>query len=193
MKNMMIWLTLTLLATGLAACAPATPPPPTPDIPATTAALAQEIVSGTLTAMPTPTLPPSETPTPTETLTPTATATETATPEPTITATIPPFYGEFAPAGLPPGVDKGYVLFNNETKIRPVYLNITGITAQGERPYYYKWTFHESQHRWDLPFGTYDYVIFLGDKKMYSGSFRINNYDKTTFFIRENKLNIAGP
>lgn len=182
-----------LLAFTLAACAPAPEPEPTPDIPGTTEALAREMVSGTLTAMPTNTLPPTETLLPTETPLPSETPLPTETLTPTAEPTLPPFYGEFAPAGLPSGVNKGYVLFQNETKIKPVHLNIHGTTAQGERPYYYKWTFHESQHRWDLPFGTYDYVIFLGEKKIFSGSVRINNSDKTTFFIRDDKVVIAGP
>jgi hypothetical protein len=193
MKKTIIW--IALFAIVLSACAPAVTPEPTatPDIMGTTEALAREMVSGTLTAMPTNTPPPTETPLPTETPTPAATETETPTPEPTLAPTLPPFYGEFAPAGLPTGVNKGYVLFQNDSKIKPVHLNIHGTTAQGERPYYYKWTFSEGQHRWDIPFGTYDYVIFLGEKKIFSGTFRINNTDKTTFFIRDDKVNIAGP
>jgi hypothetical protein len=186
-------LTLTLL-TMLTACnGPAQAPAPTVDINTTIAALSGTMMAGTLTAQPT------ETPLPTSTFTPQPTATSTITPEPTLTftpeptATLPPFYGEFTPAGLPVGVNKGYILFENETKIKPVHLNIHGTTAQGERPYYYKWTFETRQHRLDIPFGTYDYVIFLGDKKIFSGSVRINNFDKTTFFIRETKVVIAGP
>jgi hypothetical protein len=191
-KNLLLLFAISLL---IAACAPAATPEPsaTPDIPGTTEALAQEIVASTLTAMPTNTLTPTATFTPTETPLPTATFTETPTLEPTATATLIPFWGEFAPAGLPQGVNKGYILFENETNIKPVYLNIQGTTEQGERPYYYKWSFEERQHRWDLPFGTYTYVIFLGEKKMFTGTFRINNYDKTTFFIRENMVKIVGP
>ncbi len=187
------FLTLTLL-TMLTACGgQAQTPAPTVDVNATIAALSGTMMAGTLTAQPT------ETPLPTSTFTPEPTATFTITPEPTATftpeptATLPPFYGEFTPAGLPAGVIKGYVLFENETKIRPVHLNIHGTTAQGERPYYYKWTFETRQHRLDIPFGTYDYVIFLADKKIFSGSVRINNTDKTTFFIRDTKVVIAGP
>jgi len=191
MKKTFTW--IMLLVVGLSACAPATPPTPTPDIPGTTEALAREIVSGTLTAMPTNTLPPTETPLPTETPPPSETPTETPSPTPTITPTLPPFYGEFIPAGLPAGVNKGYILFENETKISPIHLNIQGTTEQGERPYYYKWSFEGRQHRWDLPFGTYDYVVFVGDKKIFYGSFRIYNTDKTTFYIRDNKVVIAGP
>ena len=193
MKKIIIW--IILLSFLLAACAPAvTPEPtPTPDIMGTTEALANEMVSGTLTAMPTNTSLPSETPLPTETPLPSETPTPAETATPTAAPTLPPFYGEFAPAGLPAGVDKGYILFQNETKIKPIHLNIQGTTTQGEKPYYYVWTFHESQHRWDLPFGTYDYVIFVGDKKTFYGSFRVSNWDKTTFFIRDNKVVIAGP
>ena len=193
MKKTILWMLSMVIL--LAACAPAVQgePTATPDIAGTTEALAQEIVSGTLTAMPTATPTATETATPTETSTPSMTPTETATLEPTATATLPPFYGEFAPAGLPQGVDKGFVLFENETNITPVYINISGTTAQGERPYYYKWNFSERQHRWNLPFGTYNYVIFLGEKKVFYGSVRIYNYDKTTIFIREDKVKIVGP
>ncbi len=187
------FLTLLLLTVLTACSGQAQEPVPTVDVNATIAAISSTMMAGTLTAQPT------ETPLPTSTFTPEPTATFTLTPEPTATftpeptATLPPFYGEFIPAGLPSGVLKGYILFENETKISPVHLNIHGTTAQGERPYYYKWTFEERQHRHYLPFGTYDYVIFLGDKKMFSGSVRINNFDKTTFFIREDKVVIVGP
>ncbi|PKN91735.1 MAG: hypothetical protein CVU44_17630 [Chloroflexi bacterium HGW-Chloroflexi-6] len=193
MKKTIIW--IVLLSFVLAACAPAATPEPTatPDIMGTTEALAKEMVSGTLTAMPTNTPLPTATSLPTETPLPSETPLPAETATPTPAPTLPPFYGEFAPAGLPQGVDKGYILFENETNIRPVSLNISGTTAQGARPYYYVWTFHESQHRWDLPFGTYNYVIFLGDKKTFYGSFRINNTDKTTIFIKDNKVVIAGP
>jgi hypothetical protein len=193
MKKTIIW--IVLLSFVLAACAPAATPEPLPtvDIMGTTEALAKEMVSGTLTAMPTNTPLPTSTFLPTEIPLPSETPTPAETATPTPAPTLPPFYGEFAPAGLPKDVNRGYILFENETKIRPVSLNITGTTTQGERPYYYVWTFHESQHRWDLPFGTYNYVVFLGDKKMFSGEFRISNWDKTTFYIRENKVVIAGP
>lgn len=183
----------TLLALLTACGGQAQTPAPTVDVQATISSLSGTMTAGTLTAQPT------ETPLPTSTFTPEPTATFTITPEPTATftpeptATLPPFYGEFIPAGLPAGVNKGYILFENETKISPVHLNIHGTTAQGERPYYYKWTFDTRQHRHYLPFGTYDYVIFLGDKKIFSGSVRINNSDKTTFFIKDDKVVIAGP
>jgi hypothetical protein len=187
-------LLMTLLAVMFSACAPAAEPVPTVDTQATIEALALEIVAGTLTAMPTETPLPTETSTPTETPLPTETPTETPTLEPTITPTLPVFYGEFTPAGLPTGVNRGYLLFQNDSKINPIYLNFQGTTDQGERPYYYKWTFEGRQHRWDIPFGTYNYVIYVGDRRVHSGTVRINNSDKTTFFIREeNKLNIAGP
>lgn len=188
-----LFLMLTLLTVLTACSGQAQTPVPTVDVNATIAAMSGTMMAGTLTAQPTQTPLPTATftPEPTATFTTTPTPTETLTPTPT--ATLPPFYGEFTPAGLPPGVNKGYILFENETKIRPVHLNIQGTTAQGERPYYYRWTFDGRQHRHNLPFGTYDYVIFLGEKKMFSGSFRINNFDKTTFFIRDNKVVIAGP
>lgn len=190
-----LFLLIILFAILLSGCSPAEsiPPTATVDIPGTTEALAGTIVAGTLTAMPTNTAPPTETPLPTETLPPTATETETPTSTPTIAATLPPFYGEFAPAGLPAGVDKGLVKVSNETKIKTVSLNIQGTTAQGERPYYYRWTFSESSYVFSLPFGTYNYVIFVGEKLMYSGAFRIYNYDKTTIFIRDGKVVIVGP
>lgn len=183
-----------LLTFGLAACAPAAEPVPTVDIQATAGAMAQEIVAGTLTAMPTATATATEPPIPTETPVPSETPTETPSPEPTITPAVQILYGEFAPAGLPDGINRGYVLFENESKINPIYLNFQGTTAQGELPYYYTFRFEGRQHRWDLPFGTYNYVIYVGEKRMHSGTVGIANYDKTTFFIREeNRLNIAGP
>ncbi len=187
------FLTLTLL-TMLTACGgQAQTPAPTVDVNATIAAISGTMMAGTLTAQ------PSQTPLPTSTFTPQPSATFTITPEPTATftpeptATLPLFYGEFTPAGLPASINRGYILFENETKIRPVTLNIQGTTDQQERPVYYRYTFEERQHRYNIPFGTYQYVIFLGEKKIFSGSFRINNFDKTTFFIREDKVVIVGP
>lgn len=191
------FLTLTLLALLTACSGQAQTPAPTVDVNATVAAFSSTMMAGTLTAQPTDT--PLPTPTSTSTFTPeptatfaiTPTSTETLTPTPTVT--LPPFYGEFTPAGLPAGVRRGYILFENETKISPVYLNITGKAERQDKPVYYRYTFEGRQHRYEIPFGTYDYVIFLGEKKMFSGSFRINNFDKTTFFIRDNKVVIIGP
>jgi len=188
------FLLMAALLTVLTACGGQTQPAtPTVDVNATIAALSGTMMAGTLTAQPTQTPLPTGTftPEPTATFTLTPTPTETLTPTPT--ATLPPFYGEFVPAGLPASIHRGYILFENETKIRPVYLNIQGTTEQQERPVYYRYTFEERQHRYDIPFGTYQYVIFLGEKKMFSGSFRINNFDKTTFFIRDEKVVIVGP
>jgi len=170
-----LFLILTMLTVLTACGGQAQAPVPTVDVNATIASLSGTMMAGTLTAQPT------QTPLPTSTF----------TPEPT--ATLPPFYGEFAPAGLPDGVNKGYVLFENETKIKPVHLNFQGTTLQGERPYYYKQTFEERQHRFNPPLGTYTYVIYLGDKKMFSGSLRLTGPDKTTFFIRDDKVVISGP
>ncbi len=188
MKRFFLMLTLLTACSGQAQT-----PAPTVDVNATKAALAGTMMAGTLTAQPTQTPLPTSTftPEPAATFTITPTPTETLTPTPT--ATLPPFYGEFTPAGLPAGVRRGYILFENETNIRPVYLNIQGTAEQQEKPVYYRYTFEGRQHRYDIPFGTYDYVIFLGEKKMFSGSVRINNFDKTTFFIRDNKVVIVGP
>jgi len=188
-----LFLILTMLTVLTACGGQAQAPVPTVDVNATIASLSGTMMAGTLTAQPT------QTPLPTSTFTPEPTATFTLTPEPSATptpeptATLPPFYGEFAPAGLPDGVNKGYVLFENETKIKPVHLNFQGTTLQGERPYYYKQTFEERQHRFNPPLGTYTYVIYLGDKKMFSGSLRLTGPDKTTFFIRDDKVVISGP
>lgn len=193
------FLIFTLLTVLTACSGQAQPPAPTADMNATVAALSGTMTAGTLTAQPTQTPSPAPTFTPEATATFTLEPTATFTPEPTATftpeptATLPPFYGEFIPAGLPADVLKGYILFENQSNIKPVHLNIQGTTEQGERPYYYKWTFEERQHRHYLPFGTYTYVIFLGEKKMFSGSVRINNFDKTTFFIRDDKVVIVGP
>jgi hypothetical protein len=191
MKRFLLIATLFALLTACGGQAQT--PAPTVDVQATISSLSGTMAAGTLTAQPTATLTPTSTPEPpTETPVP-PTETATPSPEPTGTPTLPVFYGEFAPAGLPSGVNKGYILFENETKIKPIHLNINGTTAQGERPYYYKWTFEERQHRLNIPFGTYDYVVFLGDKKLFVGTFRINNFDKTTFFIRDDKVVIVGP
>ncbi len=192
MKRFLLFAALLALLTACSGQAQP-PAPPTADINATVAALAGTMMAGTLTAQPTETPLPTSTPLPpTETPLP-PTETPTNTPEPTIPPTPIPFYGEFAPAGLPYDVNKGHLLFENESSIKKVHLNFNGTTAQGEKPYYYKWTFEERFHRHYMPFGTYNYVIYLGDKKMFSGSFRINHFDKITFFLYDDKIIIVGP
>jgi hypothetical protein len=190
MKNyLLLALLLVLLCAG---CAPAVKvtPSATFDIPATTEALAGTIVAGTLTAMPTRTPPPTQTETPippTETPLP---PTETASPSPTLTPE--PFFGTLAAAGLPNNGKMGFIKVDNNSDFMPITLTIQGVTASGEKPIYIAYKIERS-FTFEIPFGSYTYVVDLAGKRTLSGDFRINNYDKTTINIQNNKVIITGP
>lgn len=188
-----ICLLLISFALGLSACAPATPPAPTPDEAATISALAQTMVAETLTAVPTLTAtpPPSATPipasaTPAETTIPGATASAAPLASPTL------FEGTLAPAGLPNDERVGWIVLSNESDFKDGTITLNGVTSVGEKPVYFSYAFTRLL-KFYLPWGTYKYYITAGDKKHFSGEFRINNWDKTTIVIRNDKLLVRGP
>ncbi|GAB4489272.1 MAG: hypothetical protein OHK0031_13010 [Anaerolineales bacterium] len=194
-------LLLLIFLLALSACAPATPPAPTPDQAATVSAMAESMVAETLTAAPTATatatatLPPTETPVPAST-TPAETATpgESATPSATFTPLASPtmFQGTLAPAGLPNDERVGWIVLSNESDFKDGTITLNGITAAGEKPVYFSYAFTRVL-KFYLPWGTYKYYITAGPKKSFSGEFRINNWDKTMIVIRNDKLLVRGP
>ncbi len=188
MKKLLIYALLFVFA--ISACAPAvaTPTVEPVNVDATIAAHAAEYVAGTLTAMPTNTPLPTETPTstPEPTFTPEPTATETAT----VTPTVALFIGSLESSDTS-GLPKGLFVIFNEAK-SPAVVTIQGVTQPGEKAVYYSWLV-EKIFKFDIPFGSYTYYINVSDKKIFTGSFRINNYDKTEMHILLTKVNILGP
>ncbi len=185
---------LLLISAFLAACAPATPPAPTPDINATVNAMLSTGVAATLTAQPTNTPLPTETPLPTNTPepivsdTPTPT-TPTITPIPATTATSVPYVGCFAPAGTD-GISQGIFRFESNTKASAeVYLH--GVSLNGNKVVDCSYTVTASFNT-QIIFGDYDYIVVVGNKTM-TGSFNILSDDKTTMRIFDKKVVVVGP
>ncbi|NCP88100.1 MAG: hypothetical protein CO094_13490 [Anaerolineae bacterium CG_4_9_14_3_um_filter_57_17] len=192
-----ILLLLVIFIIGLSACAPATRPPPTPDEAATISALAETMVAETLTAAPTATasLTPTETPipatpTPAETATPSETPTETTTLTPAVSPTQ--FQGTLAANGVPNDGRVGLIVVSNESDFKNATITLTGVSANGNYPLYLSYAFTRILS-FEIPWGTYKYYVTIGDKKSYSGEFRINNWDKTMIVIRNDKLLVRGP
>jgi hypothetical protein len=173
----------------LAACGPAPTPAPTVDINATISALSETMVAGTLTAQPTATVPPTETPTPTP---PPVTDTPVPSPtlEPTTTLTPVPFVGCFAPAGVG-NIKLGVFRMENNTKKKvAVYLN--GTSLSGNKTVNCSFDATVSFNT-EIIFGKYSYIVQVGDKRSFDGTFSILNDDKTTMRIFDNKVIVVGP
>jgi len=184
---------LTLLAL-LTACAPASTPEPTVDVPATIEALSLTMIAGTLTAQPTATpQPPTATPEP-PTATPVPpTETSTPTPEPSATLTPEPFFGTLDPAGTE-NTPKGLFRIENNTGESFLIININGMTHEGNpKPIYYAIQMTNTVYLFDIPWGDYSYSVQIGTKKTISGSFIIRNKDKTTMRVSMDKVVVVGP
>jgi hypothetical protein len=182
---------LLVLIILLPACGPIPTPRPTPDIPATTSAMSGTIVAGTLTALPTATSISTETPLP-PTETPTTLPQPTGTATPTETTTPIPLEGQFSPAGVGGGVPIGTFRIENNTKEK-VNVSINGVTKPGDKPVYYSYSAVTSSFNFDILWGDYQYVVYIGTKKMMSGAFIIRNDDKTTMRIYMDKVVVVGP
>ncbi len=209
MKLSKLWKIFLPLAFLLAACGPAPATAPAIDAVATIDSYAATMIAEALTAMPTPTTPPTETPAPLPTETPLALPSDTpssqpadatATLEPSATPdlfypatkTPTPFLGTLAPLGLD-GLPLGVFLIENNTEYKNrVLVSIYGVTSPGEKPVYYAYEIG-TRFLFNIPFGTYNYTVNIADKKTFTGSFRINNYDKTTMRISLTKIQILGP
>jgi len=181
-----------LLSTCASPVSPASPPPPpspTPDIVATTSAITGTMVASTLTAQPTATQPPTETPLPTGTAT--SLPSETPTPTETVTPTLVPFQGTLAPAGLGGTLPtKAFQIENNTSETLRVY--IFGVSQPGEKPVYYDWEV-TGKFSFDIVWGNFQYTVMVGNKKTFTGTFRINNYDKTVMRVYMTKVIVVGP
>jgi hypothetical protein len=183
-------LTLTLFI-FLSACGPTpTPALPTPNLEATKGAMVAAMVDATLTAQPSATPAPTETLLPTET--PTLPPTETPTPTVTVTATSIPFQGTLVPAGLDGTLPtKAFLIENNTTET--LHVSIYGVSEPGEKPVYYEWDVTGPSFSFKIIWGNFQYTVLVGNKKTFTGNFRINNYDKTVMHVYMNKVVITGP
>ena len=184
---------LFIISTFLAACAPATPAAPTPDVNATIQSLSATMVASTLTAMPTQTVIPTETPIPLPTATSTPLITNTPiatnTTVPTITTTPEAFVGCFAPAGTG-NIRLGIFRFElDTTKTAEVYLH--GVSLNGDKVVDCSYTVDASFNT-QIIFGNYQYSVVVGNKT-FTGSFPLVNDDKTTMRIFDKKVIVVGP
>ena len=197
-------LVLLLVGAFLAACAPATPATPTPDVNATVNAMLATSVAATLTAQPTSTPQPTNTPLPTDTPAPSSTpepiitdtpvVSETPIASPTSTAdaagTPIPFVGCFAPAGTG-NIRLGVFRFENNTK-ETVEVYLHGVSLNGNKEVNCSYTVTKSFNT-EIIFGNYDYTVQIGSKKTVDGTFFIVNDDKTTMRIYDKKVVVVGP
>lgn len=187
-----ILLTL-ILAALLGACAPTATPEPTADAAATISVQASTIVASTLTAQPTATPIPTNTPEPSATFTPIPPTETPAAPTATLTPLASPtvFQGTLAPydvSGLPTGLFR----IENSSGEESIVVTIQGTTKPGEKPVYYSYLVTKV-FLFDIPWGSYNYTVQIGTKKLYTGTFGIANKDKTTMRVFLNKIVIVGP
>ncbi len=187
----------TLLVLLLSACGPAATPEPTADIAATLNAISGTMVAGTLTARPTatalPTATASETPTipAIETATPVATATETPLP-PTETLTPTPWIGTLDPLGAANGRTGTFLIENNSGEPE-IIVSFYGMTSGGNsKPLYLAYRV-QRRFVFEMPWGSYNYTVAIGDRKTFTGTVGINNWDKTTMRVSMQKIVVVGP
>jgi hypothetical protein len=149
-------------------------------------AISATMVATTLTALPTLTNTPLPTETPT--LPP---ATETPTPTVTATSTSIPFQGTLAPAGLGGTLPvKKFLIANNTSET--LHVSIYGVSMPGEKPLYYEYDV-TGAFSFDIVWGSFQYTVQVGTKKIFTGNFKINNYDKTVMRVYMTKVVITGP
>ncbi len=180
-----------LIGTFLTACAPATPPPPTPDTAATVQALSATMVAATLTAMPTATTIPTDTPppSPTATLVPlfTDTPVSTATAIPTEASTAAPFTGCFTPNGTT-NLTAPFKIENMTKVAVTVYIN--GVTTEGDHTVNCSYTVDPGGSTiFTIWFGNYSY--WSVGKKTLSGTFWVNDSDKATMQVTDKNIKIG--
>jgi hypothetical protein len=191
MKRILI--AMLLGAVMLSACGPAPTPQPTVDINATVLAMSGTMVAATLTAAPTSTPPPTNTPLPTDTPTPAATDTPaiSPTPKPTATsaATSVPFVGCFIPTGA--SSQTAPFKLENFTSVT-VNITINGTTTNGDHPISCSYDVQPKLPIiFTLWFGTYQYWVQVPGRKIFTGSFYINDSDKATMQVTTKGIKIG--
>ncbi len=151
------------------------------DIQATSETLAHTMVAETQAAQPT------ESPEPTQANTsapsPTSKNTSTATPTSAPTNTITP---EFIPSETPwfNANRTARLRFENNTD-ETIFIILSGT-------YYVTYNFQTSWNM-DIPWGSYNYSVYIGKSSEHSGSFTITNADKHIMVISEGKVRFKYP
>lgn len=100
------------------------------------------------------------------------------------------FVGCFAPAGannIPVGV---FRIENNTKETLRVYLN--GVSFSGDKTVNCSYIVTLSFNI-EIIFANYDYSVQIGTKRTIEGKFYINNDDKTTMRVYDNKVVVVGP
>jgi hypothetical protein len=175
----------------LSSCSAFPTPAPTPNIELTIESAADEIVSLTLTAMPTYTIVPTQTSTPVPTSTETLSPEVTATGNPALLTTATPWVGTLSP-GNTDGLPEGLLRIENQTGIPGVVVSLYGVTLKREQPIYYAWNVDRSLNS-NILWAAYNYTVIVPGKSTFQGSFTQNNYDKTTFVVSLKGVKITGP
>lgn len=194
-KLFVISLLVTLfITTGCSSILPA--PEPTPDIDATVAAVAAQMISETQTAMPTFTALPTYTDVPTATVMPTEVVLSpvpTATETPFDVPTALPCYGPWSQGDISKEND-GFIRIENHSSWPKIIVHMDGNTWKKSFPVYYCWTMGEKAVVLDnIKFGHYNLRIEVPGITTIWGSFQINNTDKTTFEIYDRSYKVYGP
>ena len=186
MRKMTIWLGVMVLL--LAACGPAPTPAPTLDLPATMKSISETMVAGTLTAQPTNTLPPTDTATPTI---PPPTDTPIATETAILTAT--PTWQTQNDCYAPTGTISLVAPFKIENFTKStVTVFINGTTQNGGHPINCSYDVAKSGSiLFTIWFGKYTYWVEVPSKKIYQGSFWVNDGDKATMQVKDNGIKIG--
>lgn len=198
MKNLFV-IPLILIALLAVSCSSILPEPtPTPDINATVAALAAEMLNQTQTAMPSPTALPTYTAMPTATEEPTFTPlppTETETPM--VIATSVPCWGSWHQGDISKE-DDGRILIVNYSSWEKIIVHLEGTTWKKSFPVYYCWNMEKNAvigrgGDTSIKFGYYSIRVEAPGRTTFWGSFQINNPDKTTIEIYDRSVKVIGP
>ena len=197
---------LLILMFLVSACGQAPTPTATPDVPSTAAAIANTMVAGTLTAMPTATKAPTATPQPTATAAPTETPapTEAPTADPGAVATALPaatqvvgpqatptmFFGTTT-AGDTNNLTDAYLLIQNLSGEKVVYVTLTCHTSKGAVITYNVSVTKTAVVKYVV--GSYAVLVQIPNKRYLSISYAQTNKDKSTLSIYLTKLAVHGP
>ncbi len=170
-----------LLATLLTACSAVPTPQPT--------ATLTPVPSATETTSPTETASPPPTATSTETPEPTRAASATKPPKPTKTPKPKLFIGCFTPNGIK-GPTAPFKIEARTNKKVVVYIN--GISRNGNHPIYCTEIVKQGLPKLlTLMWGDYTYMVQIGDRITKRGTFFVNDSDKATMQVFEDKIRIG--
>jgi hypothetical protein len=187
------FLSILITSVLLVSCSAFPTAAPTPNIEMTISAEVQSMVAETLTAMPTNTPEPTETPAPTATAIPTETLvpTATSTTDPASLYTPTAWVGTLSP-GNTEGLPDALLHIENQTGNPDVLVSLYGVTLTREQPVYYAWIV-ERMLNVTILWANYNYTVQVPGKGIFQGSWKQNNWDKTTMVISNKGVKITGP